>query len=158
MNSLIGWLAALGALGGGVFLMTRSHGGGRLSGSVRRRRGLRGADEQHELQLYIDNDEGLYRQSMTPIQKNLITKMARGVYDHEKAKKLWMYLVENGAKKYAKEFGSEFISDREGVPWNKMFSMEDRRAVAKDFAEQFEEQAKNGEYDHLLPKKYQKRA
>lgn len=157
MKRLLGLLLAGGALGAGVYIMRG--GMGRLSGSSRgrRRHNLRGEHEAHELTLYIDNDESLYRQQHTPILKNLITKLAKGVYDPAKAEKLWMYLVENGAKKYAKEFGSDFIADREGVPWHKMFSMEDRRAVARDFRRQFEEQAKNGEYDHLLPKKYQKR-
>lgn len=153
MKSLIGWLAALGALGTGVFMMTRSGGGGRLSGSVRRRRGrgLRGHAEVSSLKLFIDNDGDLYRQQTTPIHKNLITKMAKGIYDPAKAEKLWMFLVDNGAKKYAREAGS-------GSAWHNMFSIADRREVARELNRHFVTEAKIGNYDHLLPKKYQRRA
>jgi hypothetical protein len=93
-----------------------------------RRRGLRGPTEQTELKLFIDNDGDLYRQQTTSITKNLQRKLAKGVFDKEKSKKLWMYLVENGAKKYAKEFGGE---------WHKIFSMADRKAVAAELADDF---------------------
>jgi hypothetical protein len=86
---------------------------------------------------------------MQPIQKNLATKLARGVYDRAKAEKLWGYLAENCAKKYVKEFGG-------GQPWHKLFSMSDRRAVAKKFNDDFLTGWKDGEYDHLLPKKYKR--
>jgi len=86
---------------------------------------------------------------MQPIQKNLITKMAKGVYDRTKAEKLWMYLVENGAKKYSKDFS-------DGRDWHKMFSMEDRRAVAKKLNDHFITEAELHNYDNYLPKKYQR--
>lgn len=150
MKAVIGWLAGLGALGVGIFAMTRG-GGGRLSGSVRRRRGLRGHAEQSELKIFIDNDGDLYRQQTTPIHKNLVTKMARGMYDPKKAEKLWMYLVDNGAKKYARESGTE-------MTWHTMFPIDDRREVAKELNRHFLVEAKIGNYDHLLPKKYRKKA
>jgi hypothetical protein len=103
-----------------------------------------GADE---LELFIDNDGDLYRQQTTPIIKNLATKMAKGQYDHAKAVKLWGYLMEAGAKKYAKEFGGT---------WNLMFSVATRKECAERFAKAFEAQWANGEYRDLLPKKYQK--
>jgi hypothetical protein len=148
VKGFLGFLLAAGAVGGGVYLLR----GGKLpglSGSRRCRSHLRGESEQNELTLYIDNDADLYRQQMTPIHKNLATKLAKGIYDRAKAEKLWMYLVENGAKKYNREFGNE-----RDLPWHKMFSMEDRRAIAKDFNDQFLEEWKNGSYDKLLPKKY----
>lgn len=58
-----------------------------------------------ELVLYIENDGDLYRQQKQPIEKNLTRKWQKGQYDHSKAPKAWMYLVDNGAKKYMKEFG-----------------------------------------------------
>lgn len=149
MKRLMGFLAALGAIGTGVFLL-RGGGGGGMSGSRRRgRANLRGESEAHELKLYIDNEGGLYRQQTTPIMKNIATKLARGVYDRAKAEKLWMYLVESGAKKYNREFG-----DESSLPWHKMFSLEDRRAVAKELNDHFLVEYKLGNYDNLLPKKY----
>jgi hypothetical protein len=61
--------------------------------------------EGRELRLFVDNDSDLYRQQTTPIHNNLKRKIAKGIYDHTKAVKLWQYLVDNGARKYVKEFG-----------------------------------------------------
>ena len=65
-------------------------------------------------------------------------------------------VVENGAKKYHREFTPS--SNYDGLPWNKLFTMEDRRAVARELNDDFMANAKHGEYDYLLPKKYAKRA
>lgn len=150
MKALVGFVLSLGAVGAGVYLAMRD-GGGSLSGARgRRRTNLRGDAEVGELKAFIDNDGDLYRQQYTPILKNLVTKMARGVFDRAKAEKLWMYLVESGAKKYAKENDT-------GV-WHQTFSMSDRKAVAKHLNDDFVEEAKTGNYDHLLPKKYMTKA
>ena len=103
-----------------------------------------------ELDLYVTNDADLYRQQHQPILKNLITKMARGTYDRDKAVKLFMYLAENGAKKYAREFG-------DGREWNVIFTVPTRRAAATMWRDYFETEAKLGNYDNFLPKKYQNR-
>lgn len=132
---MIGALAAAGALGAGLYFTLR-RGGGSLSGTRTRTR-LRGEPEVNELYLYCENDEPLYRRQRQPIEKNLTKKLEKGVYDHEKAKKLWGHFATNCAKKYAKEFGSDFLTDRTGVAWNKMFSTADRRAVATKFADHF---------------------
>lgn len=100
-----------------------------------------------ELELFVENDADLYRQQYTPINKNLITKMARGVYNHAGAVKLFGYLMESGAKKYAKQFSV-------GSDWHQIFSPATRKAAAEVFARHFEVEAKLGNYDHLLPKKY----
>lgn len=135
MKSFLGLTLALGAVGAGAYLML----GGRmpsmphLSGSRGRRRRsgqLRGDAEATELKLFIDNDGDLYRQQTQPIIKNLQRKLAKGVFDKSKSEKLWMYLVENGAKKYAKQFSI-------GSDWHKIFSMADRKAVARALAEEF---------------------
>lgn len=107
-------------------------------------------DDEHaenELLLYIDNDADLFRQQDLPIIKNLTAKKARGVYDHEKAVKLYMYLVENGAKKYAREFGGT---------WNMLFSRGTRLNVARRFVRQFESEYDAGVFKEYVPKKYQK--
>jgi len=103
-------------------------------------------DEARELLLYIENDGDLYRQQFTPILKNLTAKKARGIYEHDKAVKLFLYLVESGAKKYAKEFGGT---------WNLMFSIPARKSVAESLTESFEVEYRNGAFKSFVPKKYQ---
>jgi hypothetical protein len=98
-----------------------------------------------ELEQYTENERGLHGQQ-TSIYKNLATKKARGQYKHDLAVKLFGYLVEAGAKKYAKEFGGT---------WHQMFTVPIRKAVAENFTTSFEAEYGFGNYDHLLPKKYQ---
>jgi hypothetical protein len=148
---MIGALAAAGALGVGLYFTLRGggHGGGMSGARGRRRRGLRGDAEQEELKVFIDNDGRLYENQTKPILKNLATKLAKGVYDKAKAEKLWMYLVENGAKKYAADAGGT-------ASWHDMFSIADRREVAKELNNEFLTEWKLGNYDNLLPKKYKR--
>ena len=103
-----------------------------------------------ELELFVENDADLYRQQYSPINKNLITKMARGVYNHAGAVKLFGYLMESGAKKYAKEYS-------EGKDWHQIFSPATRKHVAELFADHFETEAKLGNYNNLLPITVRKR-
>jgi hypothetical protein len=102
-----------------------------------------------ELKLTTENDGDIYRQTTTSILKNLATKKASGKYDHDLAVKLFMYLAEAGAKKYAQQFG--------GV-WHVMFPVDVRRQVAAEWRDEFEVEYKNGSYDSMVPKKYQKKA
>ena len=99
-----------------------------------------GSIEQRELKLYIDNDGQLYRQRYTPIEKNLTKKMEKGKYDSKLAVKLFMYLVDDGAKKYVKDFGGN-VKD--------MFPKKDRIEVAKELRDDFEAEYKvrNESYD-----------
>ena len=92
-----------------------------------------GSIEQRELKLYIDNDGQLYRQRYTPIEKNLTKKMQKGNYDSKLAVKLFMYLVDDGAKKYVKDFGGN-VKD--------MFPKKDRIEVAKELVDDFEREYK----------------
>ena len=85
-------------------------------------------DEATELKLFIDNDANLYRQRLVPIVKNIQKKMKSGKYDHNKAPKLWKYLVDDGAKKYAKEFP--------GVKFSKVV----KDAVAQEYADEYYEE------------------
>ena len=109
-----------------------------------------GATEARELTLYIENDADLHRQQHTPIVKNLATKKARSQYKHDLAVKAFGYLVESGAKKYARAFGSP------NQPWHKMFDASTRKQVAEELTRDFETEFELGNYDSLLPKKYQK--
>jgi hypothetical protein len=109
-----------------------------------------GATEAHELKLYIDNDASLHRQQHVPILKNLASKKFKSQYKHDLAVKAFGHLVESGAKKYAKEFGSP------GQAWHKMFDAATRKIAAEDLTRDFEGEFELGNYDHLLPKKHQK--
>ena len=97
----------------------------------------------NELDIYIMNNEDLYRRQFMPIIKNLQRKVAKNVYDHEKAKTLWMYLIDQAAKEYVKEFGNpdEDVKD--------LFPKEIRHRVAEIIADRELENIKQGEYDDV---------
>ena len=95
----------------------------------------------NELDSYIMNNEDLYRRRFMPIISNIKRKMKKNVYDHEKAQKLWMYLVDDAAKQYVKEFGST----QDDVAT--MFPKETRQQVARIISDRELENIKQGEYD-----------
>jgi hypothetical protein len=88
--------------------------------------------EVRELVLFTINDGDLYRQQVQPIILNLARKVAKGVYNANLAAKLWGYLAESGARKYAKEFSV-------GTDWARMFPPEVRRAAARKFLVEYQE-------------------
>ncbi len=87
--------------------------------------------ESHELVLYLDNDEPLWRMKST-IFRALAKKKERGVFDSRLAPKAFAALLTHSAKKYVREFGSP------GDRWNLVFSPIDRRQAALELVEQFE--------------------
>lgn len=100
------------------------------------KRAKKPADENaaRELELYIENDYELVGAERGPgksIEAMLRRKISRGNFDADKSVRAWEYLIEAGAKKYAKEFGS---SERD---WSKMFDVPTRTFVARRFAEHF---------------------
>lgn len=95
-------------------------------------------DAATELLLYIENDGDLYRQKFIPIVKNLQKKLDKGTFDSDKAIKLWMFLIDAGAKKYTKEYGSP------GDKWNDLFNKATRLIVAHGFNESFLAEIKAG--------------
>jgi len=99
------------------------------------------ADAVNELDLYIMNNEDLYRRRFMPIISNIKRKLKKNVYDHEKAQKLWMYLVDDAAKEYVKEFGTP------GEDVKDMFPKETREKVARQISDRELENIKQGEYD-----------
>ena len=99
------------------------------------------SDAVNELDSYINNNEELYRRRFMPIISNIKRKMAKNVYDHEKAQKLWMYLVDDAAKEYVKEFGST----QDDIAT--MFPKETRQQVARVISDRELENIKQGEYD-----------
>jgi hypothetical protein len=102
-----------------------------------------------ELELFAENDGDLYRSMTEGILKNLATKKAQGKYDSEKAVQAFMYLAEAGAKEYIRQHGSP------GDIWHAMFPIGVRRMAATKWRDEFEEEFRLGNYDHLVPKKYQ---
>ena len=99
------------------------------------------SDAVNELDTFIMNDEDLYRRRFMPIISNIKRKIKKNVYDHEKAQKLWMYLVDDAAKEYVKEFGST----QDDVA--NMFPKETRQQVARIMSDRELENIKQGEYD-----------
>ena len=85
-----------------------------------------GETEARELYLYTDNDGQLYKQRREPIEKNLMKKIEKGKYNSKLAIKLWMYLANDGSKKYGKDFGHTF-------------SVSDRKEAAQLFSDDFED-------------------
>ena len=99
------------------------------------------SDAMNELKLFINNDEDLYRRSFMPIVANIQRKIKNGTYDHEKAPKLWSYLVDAAARKYVNEFGSPDQDVKD------MFPKELRMEIAKQLADEELDNIKAGEYD-----------
>ena len=95
------------------------------------------AQEKRELELFIMNDQDLYRQMFMPIIMNLARKMKRGVYNHQMAPKLWQYLVDQGAKKYVMQHGGTVRNT---------FPKQARMELAKEIADEQMEMLKAGEY------------
>jgi len=99
------------------------------------------SDAVNELDLFIMNDEDLYRRRFMPIITNIKRKIKRGIYDHEKVIKLWMYLVDDAARKYVQEFGTPEQDVKD------MFPKETRLQVAQVIADREKENIEKGEYD-----------
>lgn len=89
-----------------------------------------------EFYLFISNDGQLYRMKTQPIIRNLAIKKVKGVYDATLALKLWGHLVEDGIKKYKKEWPGYYRIDA-GT----------KLACAKKLANEYRE-----ELDHLVTK------
>lgn len=89
--------------------------------------------DAEDLVMYIDNTYELYGQKQA-IQKNLINKIKRGKYDPSLAPKLWMYLVQEGAKRWAQEL------EGYNMPWHKLFPPQLRQEAAQMMASAFDEE------------------
>lgn len=98
-------------------------------------------DAVNELDLYINNNEDLYRKQFMPIVYNLQRKLNKNIYDHEKAKKLWQYLVDAAAREYTKEFGQP------GEDVKDFFPKPTREKVAQVLADRELKNIEQGEYD-----------
>ncbi len=103
-----------------------------------------------ELWLYMSNDGQCHRMKMA-INKNLATKKARGIYKAELGRKGFTHLAKFGAERYVKE-----ICQGSRMKWHEMFPVADRKQVAAVYEETFREEWANGDFESILPKKYQK--
>ena len=99
------------------------------------------SDAVNELDSYIMNNEELYRRRFMPIIENLKRKMRKGIYDDKLAIKLWMYLVDDAAREYLKEFGEPDQDVKD------MFPKETRLKVAEVLSLREKENIEKGEYD-----------
>ena len=98
------------------------------------------SDEMQELKLYIDNDASLYRQRYMPILKNLSKKKKKGRYRKGLASKAFMYMIDDGAKRYVKSYGGN-VRD--------VFPKRQRKMLAQDYVEEFEQIYRNQEFDFM---------
>lgn len=96
----------------------------------------------HELLLYTVNDSRLYFQQAQPIILNLARKMKRGIFSLQRSVKLWEYLAESAAKKYATDFGGSF-------------SKSTRHLTARELARHYFDEVKD-KYRTLKEKGYKK--
>lgn len=60
--------------------------------------------ESNDLYLYATNEYRLYNQIESVIA-NLEKKIAKGIYDSDKAIDIWFYVAENAARLYFKNWG-----------------------------------------------------
>lgn len=100
-----------------------------------------------ELVMYIENESDLSPDGPSgqgrSVLLNALRKWKKGTYDPTQAVRLFEYLAEAGAKRYAKEFGS---SPKE---WSTMFTPATRHEAAKQLEASFRNSAEHGEYDHV---------
>ena len=98
------------------------------------------SEEMRELKLFIDNDASIYRQRYIPILKNLSNKKKQGKYRKGLAKKAFMYLIDDGAKRYVKSYGGNHLD---------VFPKRQRKNLAKEYVEEFEQIFKDQEFDFM---------
>jgi hypothetical protein len=95
-------------------------------------------------ELYISNDEPSYRR-LQAMNINLARKKFKGIYDPEKAPKLYLYLVDDALKQYKKEYPDSDLA-KEGM------TKQDKLETAKSMTEDFENEFKEGEYNKYMQK------
>ena len=98
-------------------------------------------DAVNELDLYINNNEDLYRKKFMPLVHNLNRDVKNNRYNHDNAVKQWNLIVNDAAREYVKEFG------KPGEDVKDMFTQDSRAKVAQVLADREFENMKAGEYD-----------
>ena len=95
--------------------------------------------EIRELGLYIENDEGIYRNYLIPVAKNLAKKYDRGVFVYDLAVVGFSHVVTAAAKNYRREHGSP------SEAWFRMFPKPARDILAMDLAAEFLNSIRSGD-------------
>ena len=96
--------------------------------------------EMEELKIYMDSDRSLYNQRYIPILKNLTNKKKKNKYRSALAVKAFLYLVNDGAKKYVKDYGGNARD---------IFPKRQRIMLARDYVDEFDQIYKNQEFDFM---------
>lgn len=94
-----------------------------------------------ELLLYLDNESDIYEMKRSVVN-NLLKKLNGGSYNHSFAMRAWQPVVERAAKKYSKEYST-------GSDWSKIFAPATRDLVAKELADRWYQNAKDGRADEF---------
>jgi len=87
------------------------------------------------------NDNTALEQQRRYMEDNLLAKIRQGVYDHEKAPKLWLSLVDSGVKAFVSAF------DNADTDMQDVLTKSDREKLAKHYADVFA-----NEYDLVILK------
>lgn len=96
-----------------------------------------------ELLLYMENDEEIWDRRRPEFIKNLQRKLKRGTYIPSASAKLWLYLVDEAAKKYVREMG------RPGDRIDTIFTLPTRMMVAAKLVDMFEEEYASSEPEFM---------
>lgn len=99
-----------------------------------------------ELVLFIENTadlspDGPHGQGRS-VLLNALRKWRKGTYEPAPAVRLFEYLADSGAKRYAREYDHP-------SRWSEMFNPATRREVARQLEESFRNSAERGEYDDV---------
>ena len=96
-------------------------------------------DAKRELRLFMADDPSLSNKK-EDIILSIRRKMQGDKYSSSQAPQIWLHLVNDGAKRYAQQFGGDELE---------LFPMNLRKALAHDFAVKEERAIKAGDYDHI---------
>ena len=96
-------------------------------------------DAKRELRLFMADDPSLSNKK-EDIILSIRRKMQGDKYSSSQAPQIWLHLVNDGAKRYAQQFGGEELE---------LFPMNLRKALANEFAVKEERAIKAGDYDHI---------
>lgn len=95
-----------------------------------------------EVEFFMNNNSPLIKQKTDPVRKNLLLKLKRSKYDHTKAPKIWISVVDEGTKRYMKENDiQQNIKD--------FFPKKDRMLFAEALADEFILEVSIGNWDNL---------
>ena len=105
------------------------------------------SDEARELYFFIRNSKECNK-LFDATYKNLVNKVARGVYDASRAPVAFVGVVERAMELYKEKHTDKKTKIKD------VFLPADRRQVASKLAKDFEDAAREGDYSYFLFKKY----